>query len=159
MDESRRTEPKCVPVQCVPSDQEFAARIFEIVGEQVEHFEPYVFNNTEGDCIEFFVSDDDYYGEWIDAYLTVYRSQETDEIVGFVISNVKRILDKLSEQQSAMAFVIDGGKAKLRSLFVSILSNRNTDTGKDWEMVVREYRKVVELAESNKLDEVELVCA
>jgi hypothetical protein len=143
----------------VLSDQEFTARIFEIAGEPVEHFEPYVFNNTDGDCIEFFVSQDNYYGEWIDTYLTVYRSQETDEIVGFVISNVKRILDRLSEQKSAMAFVIDGGKAKLRSLLVSLFTNRKPDTDQNWERIVREYRKVAEIAESNKLDEVELICA
>ena len=142
----------------VLSDQEFAARIFDIAGEQVEHFEPFVFNNTDGDCIEFFVSDDNYYGERIDDYLTVYHSQETAEIVGFVIKNVKRMFDRLSQQRSAMEFVIDDGKVQLRSLFVLMFAHEKNNTAQEGkrDLIVREYRKVVEIAETNKLGEVEI---
>jgi len=139
------------------SDQEFTARIFEIAGEQVEHFEPFIFNNTDGDCIEFFVSDDNYYGERIDDYLTVYHSQETGEVAGFVIKNVKRILNRLFQQKSAMEFVIDDGKVQLRSLFVLMFANENhNDQDGKRDLIVREYRKVVEVAETYRLNELEL---
>ena len=137
------------------SDQEFTARIFEIAGEPVEHFEPFAFHNTAGDCIEFFVAQEDYFVERIDDYLTLYLDMDTEQIVGFVIKNVKRILERLASHKTATAFVIDDGKLRLRSLFTSLFFLSN---GQDREMIVREYVKVVKIAESCQLDKVEMAC-
>jgi len=57
-----------------------------------------------------------------------------------------------------MAFVIDDGKAKLRCLFAAMFAGGRPDLEEKRALVVREYRKVVEIAESNNLDEVELIC-
>ncbi len=139
------------------SDQEFATRIFEIAGNPVERFEPFVFHNTAGDCIEFFVSQEDYFAERIDDYLTLYLDMDTEEIVGFVIKNVKRILDRLASNKTATAFVIDDGKIRLRSLFFSLFSpDKSEDPGH--ELIVREYAKVAKVAESYQLDKVEMAC-
>jgi ABC-type amino acid transport substrate-binding protein len=139
-------------------DKELAHRIFEIAGTTPEHFKPFAFHNTDGDCVEFFVTQDDYFAERIDDYLTLYLDMDTEQIVGFVIKNIKRILERLSKQKSAMAFVIDDGRVRLRSLFVSMFANENTnlDQEKKRDLVIREYRKVVEIAEMHKLDEVKL---
>ncbi len=140
-------------------DQELVARLFEITGEPTGHFKPFAFHNKEGDCIEFFVSQDDYFSDRVDDYLTLYRDMDTERIVGFVIKNVKRITDRLSKQKSAMAFVIDDGKANLRCLFTALFANENPDADQEKRaLIVREYRNVVEIAESNELDEVELAC-
>lgn len=139
----------------VLSDQEFAQQIFEIAGEPVEQFESYVFNNIEGDCIEFFVSPENYFAERIDDYLTLYLDMNTEEITGFVIKNVKRIIEKLSPNKMAMEFVIDDGKVQLRSLFTAMFAGPDEPKR---EKLVRAYRKVVRLAEKMKIDEVELAC-
>lgn len=139
----------------VLSDQEFVQRIFEIAGEPVEHFEPFVFNNTAGDCIEFFVSNHDYYADRIDDYLTVYKDMDTEEIIGFVIKNIKRIFKKLSAKKRAMAFVYDDHRFRLRNLFVAMFFSDTEEDGQKtviWDY----YENVVKLAESNRLDEVEL---
>ena len=141
------------------SKQEFIDLIFEIAGEPTGNFKPFAFHNKTGDCIEFFVTQDDYFAERVDDYLTLYLEMDTEEIVGFVVKNVKRIVDRLSRQKSAMAFVIDDGKAKLRCLFAAMFANGRPDLDEKRALVVREYRRVAEIAESNHLDEVELVCA
>jgi len=142
------------------SKQDFMDTIFEIAGESSGDFKPFVFHNKAGDCIEFFVSKDDYFGERIDDYLTLYLDMDTEQIVGFVIKNIKRILDRLSHQKSAMEFVIDDGMANLRCLFTAMFANEKpgTDQAKR-ALVVREYRKVVEIAETNEIGTVELAYA
>ena len=145
----------------VMTDQAFTNRIVEVAGKLPEHFEPFAFHNTDGDCIEFFVSQDDYFSERIDDYLTLYLDMDTEQIVGFVIKNIKRILDRLSKHRLSMAFVIDDGRVRLRSLFVSMFANEKSDPEqeKKREWIVRKYQNVVEIAETNKLDKVELVYA
>ena len=140
-------------------DQELVKRVFEIAGDMIGPFEPFAFYNKAGDCIEFFVTQDDYFMDRVDDYLTLYRDMDTEQIVGFVIKNVKRIIERLSKQKSAMEFVIDDGKAKLRCLFAAMLACDNQNTSQEKRsLVVREYRRVAEIAESNELDEIEIVC-
>ena len=144
----------------VLSHQEFTNRIFEIAGEPVEHFEPFAFHNTDGDCIEFFVLPDDYFAERIDDYLTLYLDMDTEQVVGFVIKNVKRILERLSRQRPAMAFIVDDGIVVLRSLFVAMFANGRDNTNQEeQDLVIRHYKKVVEIAETNEIGRVELAYA
>ena len=65
------------------------ADIEEMFGEP-ESFEPFAFYSSAGDLVECFFTSEPYYGEWINPHLTIYRSDETDEIIGFVIENAKR---------------------------------------------------------------------
>lgn len=61
------------------------SNIFDVVKEilqEMGEFHPYVYYNESGDCVEFFVSNEQYNGDYINRYLTVYRSQETDGIIG-----------------------------------------------------------------------------
>jgi len=46
-------------------------------GPLAERFEPFAFHNTAGDCIEFFVTQDDYFGQRVDDYLTLYLDMDT----------------------------------------------------------------------------------
>jgi hypothetical protein len=139
-------------------DQELVARLFEIAGKPTGDFKPFAFHNTAGDCIECFVSQGDYFAERVDNYLTLYLAEGTDEIIGFVIKNVKRIINRIAKQKSAMAFVIGERRANLRCLFYALFVNETPDQEDRHSMVIREYQKVVEIAETNELSEVELVC-
>ncbi|MGL4941967.1 MAG: hypothetical protein ACRC46_02110 [Thermoguttaceae bacterium] len=134
----------------------FVERLFEVVGEPVAEFQPFAFHNTDGDCIEFFVSPEDYFAERIDDYLTLYLDLDTEQVVGFVVKNVKRILADLACKKAALAFVVDDGRVRLRSLFVAIFSDSKLEARKQ-DIIVREYSKVVNIAESYHLDEIELL--
>ena len=54
--------------------------------------------SKEGDFLECFYSDVDYYGEWINPYLVIYLSSETDEIVGININGVKKFIDIIDNE-------------------------------------------------------------
>jgi hypothetical protein len=75
---------------------DLSKQIIDDIGQPVENFVPFAFHNVEGDCIEFFISNEMYYGERIDDYVTVYRNVETNDITGAVIKNVKRLCRELS---------------------------------------------------------------
>jgi len=62
-------------------------------GEPKE-FEPFVFYNKDGDCVEAFFSSSSYYGKWISHDLTLYLDDETDEVVGCEISGISRMVGR-----------------------------------------------------------------
>lgn len=48
--------------------------------------------DPDGDCIQFFENDDDYYGEWKSPDVTFYVSRKTGKVVGFVLTRVSALL-------------------------------------------------------------------
>ena len=58
-------------------------------------FRPFTFYNEDGDCVESFFKMDSYYAKRIDDYITLYLSDETDEVIGFVLKNVKELVNNL----------------------------------------------------------------
>ena len=54
---------------------------------------PIVDYDTDGDELEVLLTDESYYGDWRGPQLTLYRRQGTDEIVGFVVSGIRRLVD------------------------------------------------------------------
>jgi hypothetical protein len=123
-----------------------------------EPFQPIVYNNVEGDCIEFYVSTNDYYSKRVDDYLTLYLDIDSDDIVGFNIKNIRRIFNKLSQDKSAWAFIIDDGHVELKVLFTMMLLKDN----KADEAVIREYKQVTKIAQNCQIDKItpkEFICA
>jgi hypothetical protein len=134
----------------VMTDKEFADTILEMAEQVQEEFEPFVFSNEEGDCIEFFVSPKDFYAKRIDDYLTLYLEEETEEIAGFVIKNITRILDKVSTGMDC-SFVIRDGEMCLEAMFAAMVwsdDRRHT--------FVREYRRVANIAKIYNIDRVRI---
>jgi hypothetical protein len=139
----------------VLSDTDFVQEVFNIANNPVKPFRPFVFYNKAGDCIEFYVSQNDYYAERIDDYLTLFLDMETDEIVGFMVKNIKQILNKIDTSKVAWSFIVNGDEVQLGVLFTAIFLNGKKTTDID-DVLVREYRKVVKVAESHALDKVSL---
>jgi hypothetical protein len=126
-----------------------ADQIIQAIGEPIEYFEPFAFYNTDGDCIEFFIAGEKYYGERVDEFLTVYRDADTDAIVGSVIKNVKQLCRELSEKQPGFAIIIQNEKVRIQHLFIArILSQLRP---------ANVYKELAELAEKNQIDPVPLV--
>ena len=136
----------------VMTDFEYENAILEMAKEEQVAFEPFSLLNEDGDCIEFFVSPKDYYAERVDDYLTVYIEEETGEVAGFVIKNITRILKRVAAQQAVYSFVIFDGEVRLEALFTVMLGN----TVDQKITYVREYRKVVDIAKTHKLDRIQL---
>ena len=51
-------------------------------------FQPTATYDPDGDCIEFLAAPDAFYAERIDDLVTVYYSQQTDEIIGSLIAKI-----------------------------------------------------------------------
>jgi hypothetical protein len=116
-------------------------------------FVPFAFHNKDGDCFEFYVSPNDYYGERIDDYLTVFLDTKTDEVVGFMVKNIKHIVEKVSASKTAWTFIVnDNEEVQLNGLFTMMLSHEKSPEGN--KILVLEYKRIAEIAETNKIDRV-----
>jgi hypothetical protein len=105
----------------------------ETLSVSTEPFRPFVFHNIDGDCLEFYVSQNNFYGKYIDNYLSILLDMDTDEIVGFIIDNIKYIANKV---------IAENGEIQLDDLVARIGKNN------------KEYEKIIEIAKSNGLDKI-----
>ena len=53
-----------------------------------------IWYNKAGDCLEFQTIDEPFVAHRIDKYLTLYRSAETNQLIGFKIKDVKALINK-----------------------------------------------------------------
>ena len=135
----------------VMTDTEYIDAVQELVTQVQDEFLPFALPNEDGDCIEFFVSQKDYYAKRIDDYLTLYLEEGTDVIAGFVIKNITRILQRVSTQQAAHSFVIWDGEIRIEALFTArFLGDECRGT------YVREYHMVADIAKQYHLDRVRI---
>jgi hypothetical protein len=75
----------------MPNNVAYRDYVDELLSLPDRPFSPFAEYDADGDCIEFFVKPDPYYAERIDALLTVYRSQKTQEVVGSLIEGVSHV--------------------------------------------------------------------
>jgi hypothetical protein len=134
----------------VMTEQEFADAVFEIAAQVQSEFKPSVFLNEDGDCVEFFVSKNEYYAKRIDDYLTLYLEEETGEIAGFVVKNITRILDNVSAGMDC-SFVIRDGEMCLEAMFAAMVWSDDRRIH-----YMREYRRVASIAKSYNIDKVRI---
>lgn len=84
-----------------------------LLAEPNRTFSPFAEYDADGDCIEFFAKPDPYYAERIDGLLTVYKSQETDEVVGSHIKGVSHLCKELMGKCPGLRVEIQDGKIHL----------------------------------------------
>lgn len=63
----------------------------ELDGEPT--FEARPWYNQSGDCVVFHTSEEEGYADRIDGILTLYRSLDDDEVIGFQIKGINAIID------------------------------------------------------------------
>lgn len=90
-------------------------------------FQPSAYYDPDGDCIEFIAAPDSYYAERIDALVTVYRSQETNEVVGSLIKGVRKFLGNVLRHAPGFRIEIRDGRIKLVHLFTARLWSEPMD--------------------------------
>lgn len=113
--------------------------------------------NAEGDCIEFFISRKNFYADRIDDILTVYRSIETDEIVGSVIKGLRGFIDAILDRAPGFKIEVADGRIKLEHLFTARLWAKQEDPQ---GVIVRTYKELRRVAEEYDVEtEFEDACA
>jgi len=72
------------------NSEQFAEHVLDLA-KTAPPFKPHATYDPDGDCIEFLASPEPFCGERIDDLVTVYRSLDTNEIVGSLIKGVARL--------------------------------------------------------------------
>ena len=124
------------------SSAEFAETVMRLAQPQ-EPFQPTATYDPDGDCIEFLVQPDPFYAERIDDLVTVYYSQETQEVIGSLIKGVGRFCREILEKIPGFRIEIRDGKVSLEHIFLARLW---TWTREPDEMIVLAYRKLIRAA-------------
>jgi hypothetical protein len=99
-------------------NNEFAEKVLSFAGD-AESFEPEVTYDPDGDCIEFITKPDPFYAERVDEAVTVYYSQESDELIGSLIKCVSKFQEQLLQQIPGFKISIEDGRIRLEHLFLA----------------------------------------
>ena len=85
----------------VTSNEEFAKRVM-LLAEPAKQFQPTATYDPDGDCIEFLVSPEPFYAERVNDLVTVYYSQESDQVIGSLIRNVSKFCTRFVEADARL---------------------------------------------------------
>jgi hypothetical protein len=130
------------------SDSDFAKRMM-LLARPAEQFEPTATYDPDGDCIEFLAKPDPFYAERVDDLVTVYYSQETNEIIGSLIKGAAGFCSKVLETMPGFRIEIKDGRVRLVHLFRARLWTSNTDRS---DLVTLTNEKLIQVAEESDLE-------
>lgn len=82
-------------------------------------FSPFAYYDHAGDCIEFFVENEMYYGQRLDALVTVYIGEKSGKVVGSLIKGVSQFLKEALQRNPGLWNDIETGHIRLEYLFTA----------------------------------------
>ena len=129
------------------SNEEFAKKIMQIA-DTTEAFKPHAIYDHDGDCIEFFVDADDFYAQRIDDLVTVYYSQETNEIVGSLIKGVSEFCKEFLADYPGFIIEVEDNKVNLAHIFLAHLWRQKREN----KFVVITYQKLIQKVQASNLE-------
>ena len=130
------------------SNSDFARRMM-LVARPAEQFEPTAAYDPDGDCIEFLAKPDPFYAERVDDLVTVYYSQETNEVVGSLIKGVSGFCKVISETMPGFKIQIRDGRVRLVHIFRARLWGSKREP-RDLETLT--YEKLIQVAEESEVE-------
>ena len=133
--------------------QELTAKEYEkYLSEGVtsaEAFRPAAFYNHDGDCIEFFFSNEPFKAERLDSLVTVYRGRDSNEVVGSLIKGVSKLVKGILKRAPGFKIEIRDGRVKLEYLIMACLwSSERDPAGTE----VKVYNTLREAAEQSDVE-------
>lgn len=138
----------------VTSNAEFAKQMM-LLAKPPEQFRPTATYDPDGDCIEFLAKPDPFYAERIDDLVTVYYSQETDDVVGSLIKGVSKFCEELLQKLPGFKIEIQDGRVKVEHIFRARLwsSPRQPQS-----LPTLTYQKLIDVAEHVDVETENLDC-
>lgn len=116
-----------------------------LMARPASRFRPAATYDRDGDCIEFLVKPDSFYAERIDDLVTVYYSQESNEVIGSLIKGITKLLNDLP----GLKIVVQDRKVKLEYLLLAhLLSSKKVMA----DMATLTYRKLIDVAEESEVE-------
>lgn len=126
------------------SNDEFAKRVM-LMAEPAKLFEPSATYDPDGDCIEFLAKPDPFFAERIDDLVTVYYSQETNQVIGSLVKGVKKFCDSLSSKLPGFQILIHDSPVLLSHIFLAKMWSSNYAPN---ELPTLAYKKLVTISEN-----------
>jgi len=130
------------------TNDEFARRM-TLMAQPAAAFKPTASYDSDGDCIEFLAKPDSFYAERIDDLVTVYYSQETDEVIGSLIKGVTTFCRELTGRLPGFKIEIHDGKIQLQHIFLAQLWTGHFQQG---ELPTLTYRKLIEVSRNTTVE-------
>lgn len=129
------------------SNKDFEKEVIKMA-RMSKSFEPSAYYDSDGDCLEFFIKNDDYYAERVDELLTVYYSRQNNEIIGSLIKGFHRLYENIISKMPGFAIEIKDGRVQMAHLFRARLWTK--EPCKKNKIMVKTYQKLVEFADEHK---------
>lgn len=126
----------------ITSNSEFARRA-TLLARPADQFKPMATYDPDGDCIEFLAKPDPFYAERIDDLVTVYFSQETDEVIGSLIKGVSGFCRNMLGRMPGFRIEIQDGPVCLQHIFLARLWTAELDPE---SLITLTYRKLAEVS-------------
>lgn len=126
----------------VTTNSEFARRM-ALLARPAEKYQPTAAYDRDGDCIEFLAKPDSFYAERIDELVTVYYSQETDEVIGSLIKGVSKFCRDISAKMPGFRIEIHDGPVRLQHIFLARMWSANLHPH---DLATLTYRKLVDVS-------------
>ena len=126
------------------------------MAEPAKVFEPIATYDPDGDCIEFIAKPDAFYAERIDDLVTVYYSQETNQVIGSLVKGVKKFCESLSSRLPGFRILIQDNPVLLSHIFLARMWS--TDRAPD-ELPTLAYKKLVAISDNVEVEGGELCMA
>lgn len=114
-----------------------------LLARSAEQYQPTATYDPDGDCIEFLAKPDPFYAERIDDLVTVYYSQETDEVIGSLIKGVSKFCRDISDKMPGFKIEIHDGPVRLKHIFLARMWSANLNPQ---DLATLTYRKLVEVS-------------
>jgi hypothetical protein len=138
----------------IMSNSDFAKRMM-LLARSADEFVPTATVDPDGDCIEFLAKPDSFYAQRVDDLVTVYYSQETNEVVGSFIKGISGFCKTLSETMPGFQIEIRDGKVRLVHIFRARLWGSRREPS---DLVTLTYEKLIQVAEESEV-EAEMISA
>lgn len=130
------------------SSSDFARRMM-LLARPADQFEPTATYDPDGDCIEFLAKPDPFYAERVDDLVTVYYSQETDEVVGSLIKGVRGFCESIDRTMPGFKIEIRDGRVRVVHIFRARLWSSKTDPR---DLATLAYEKLIQVAEESEVE-------
>jgi hypothetical protein len=130
------------------TNSEFARRMTLLAG-QAAAFKPAANYDPDGDCIEFLAKPDPFYAERIDDLVTVYYSQETDEVIGSLIKGVSKFCKEMLVKLPGFKIEIHDGPISLQHIF---LARMWSESFEPQGLATLTYRKLIEVSRETVIE-------
>lgn len=130
------------------SNSDFAKRMM-LLARPTEQFEPTATYDRDGDCIEFLAKPDPFYAERVDDLVTVYYSQETNEVIGSLIKGVRGFCEAIDRTMPGFKIEIRDGRVRLVHIFRARLWGSKTDPK---DLATLTYEKLIQVADESEVE-------